>query len=149
MKCMMRIYIHRPVLVVDHLAVADLEPDERGQLHRLPKHLVVLPVVDQDLNTIMHVLIIHSAVPCDGLSSVVVRSKCSKSKLVLPMDTIDLISINQAGTASSTHLGFAGPRGVLLHRVLHDPGFPKHLNERRVGDASFQRRNNISLRCNN
>jgi hypothetical protein len=62
MKCMMRIYIHRPVLVVDHLAVADLEPDERGQLHRLPKHLVVLPVVDQDLNTIMHVLIIHSAV---------------------------------------------------------------------------------------
>ena len=38
-----------PVLVPDHLAVLDLDPDERRQVHRFAEHLVVLLVVDQNL----------------------------------------------------------------------------------------------------
>jgi hypothetical protein len=51
-RCMVAAQSQRPsvpVLVPDDLAVLDLEPDERRQVHRLAEHLVVLLVVDQNL----------------------------------------------------------------------------------------------------
>ena len=95
----------------DHLAVLDLEPDERRQVHRLAEHLVVLLVVDQNLKQ------------ADAYFVSTQTLQTSLQWLVLVFQNDYSISC----MSYKTNLGFARPRGILLHRVIHDLGFPEHL----------------------